>query len=97
MGAEGQNRKCLEARLDLRKESVIIRQLETAPQLAKKGLIRVLKVQITDNEPLEKALKKLKKKIEREGILKVLKARKHYEKPSEKRRRKQRTSKKRKF
>ncbi len=57
----------------------------------------MLKVQITDNEPLEKALKKLKKKIEREGILKVLKARKHYEKPSEKRRRKQRTSKKRKF
>ena len=57
----------------------------------------MLKVQITENEPLEKALKKLKKKIEREGILKVLKARKHYEKPSEKRRRKQRTSKKRKF
>ncbi|MBU3759945.1 MAG: 30S ribosomal protein S21 [Candidatus Omnitrophica bacterium] len=57
----------------------------------------MLKVQITDNEPLEKALKKLKKKIEREGILKVLKARKHYEKPSEKRRRKERTSKKRKF
>lgn len=56
----------------------------------------MLRVQVTDNEPLEKALKKLKKKIEREGILKVLKARKHYEKPSEKRRRKQRTSKKRK-
>jgi len=56
----------------------------------------VLRVHITDNEPLEKALKKLKKKIEREGILKVLKARKHYEKPSEKRRRKQRSSKSRK-
>ena len=56
----------------------------------------MLRVHITDNEPLEKALKKLKKKIEREGILKVLKARKHYEKPSEKRRRKQRSSKSRK-
>ena len=55
------------------------------------------RVQITETEPLEKALKRLKKKIEREGILKILKARKHYEKPSEKRRRKQRTSKKRKF
>ena len=55
------------------------------------------RVQITESEPLEKALKRLKKKIEREGILKILKARKHYEKPSEKRRRKQRTSKKRKF
>jgi small subunit ribosomal protein S21 len=49
-----------------------------------------LKVTVTDSEPLEKALKKLKKKIEREGILKVLKARKNYEKPSEKRRRKSR-------
>jgi len=56
-----------------------------------------LRVQISETEPLEKALKKLKKKIEREGILKVLKARRHYEKPSEKRRRKQRTSKSRKF
>lgn len=55
------------------------------------------KVQVGDNEPLDKALKRLKKKIEREGILKILKARKHYEKPSEKRRRKQRAARKRKF
>ena len=55
------------------------------------------RVQVGDNEPLDKALKRLKKKIEREGILKILKARKHYEKPSEKRRRKQRAAKKRKF
>ena len=54
------------------------------------------KVQLTENEPLEKALRRLKKKIEREGILKVLKARKHYEKPSEKRRRKMRAAQKRK-
>ena len=63
----------------------------------KKGKVpNVPKVQINENEPLEKALKKLKKKIEREGILKVLKARKHYEKPSEKRRRKMRAAQKRK-
>ena len=54
------------------------------------------RVQIGENETLEKALKRLKKKMEREGILKILKARKHYEKTSEKRRRKQRTSKSRK-
>ncbi|MCM8774943.1 MAG: 30S ribosomal protein S21, partial [Candidatus Omnitrophica bacterium] len=54
------------------------------------------KIYITENEPLEKALKRLKKKMEREGILKALKARKHYEKPSEKRRRKMRASKKKK-
>jgi len=56
----------------------------------------VTKVHVGENESIEMALKRLKKKIEREGILKILKARKHYEKPSEKRRRKQRTSKKRK-
>ncbi|MBI1977144.1 MAG: 30S ribosomal protein S21 [Candidatus Omnitrophica bacterium] len=55
------------------------------------------KVQIGENEPLDKALKRLKKKIEREGILKILKARKHYEKPSEKRRRKARAARKRKI
>ena len=48
------------------------------------------RVSIGDNEPLEKALRRFKKKIEREGILKQLKARKHYEKPSEAKRRKQR-------
>ena len=55
------------------------------------------KVDVLPNEPLEKALRRFKKKIEREGILKVLKARKHYEKPSEKRRRKIRSNKKRRI
>lgn len=50
------------------------------------------RVTIKDNEPLDKALRRLKKKMEREGILKLLKTRKHYEKPSEKRRRQARTS-----
>ncbi|PIQ85704.1 MAG: 30S ribosomal protein S21 [Candidatus Omnitrophica bacterium CG11_big_fil_rev_8_21_14_0_20_45_26] len=53
-------------------------------------------VSVGDHEPLDKALRRLKKKIEREGILKVLKARKHYEKPSEIKRRKLRAAKKRK-
>ena len=55
------------------------------------------KVQVGENEPIDKALKRLKKKIEREGILKILKSRKHYEKPSEKRRRKMRAARKRKI
>ena len=48
------------------------------------------RVEVRDNEPLEKALRRFKRKIEREGILKQLKARKHYEKPSERKRRKKR-------
>jgi small subunit ribosomal protein S21 len=46
------------------------------------------KVTVGENEPLEKALRRFKKKIEIEGILETLKARKHYEKPSERKRRK---------
>ena len=46
------------------------------------------KVNVGEHGPLEKALRRFKKKIEIEGILKTLKARKHYEKPSEKKRRK---------
>lgn len=49
-------------------------------------------VEVSPHEPLEKALRRFKKKIEREGILKTLKARKHYEKPSEIKRRKQRAA-----
>lgn len=52
------------------------------------------KVLVGEHEPLEKALRRLKKKIEREGILKILRARKHYEKPSEKRHRKIRSNRK---
>ena len=51
------------------------------------------RIEIAPGENLEKALRRFKKKIERDGLLKLLKARKHYEKPSEKRRRKQRSPK----
>jgi len=51
------------------------------------------RVDIAPGEPLEKALRRFKKKIERDGVLKQLKARKHYEKPSEKKRKQLRTSK----
>lgn len=48
------------------------------------------RVDIREGEPLERALRRFKRKIEREGVLKVVRARKHYEKPSEKKRRKMR-------
>ncbi len=56
----------------------------------------VTKVLVGQNENLDKALRRLKKKIEREGILKILKQRKHYEKPSEIKRREKRNSAKKK-
>jgi small subunit ribosomal protein S21 len=53
-------------------------------------------IHIKDNEPLERALRRFKKKIEREGIIREVKARKHYEKPSVKKRRKIREARKKK-
>lgn len=44
------------------------------------------RIEVKSNEPLERALRRFKRKIEKEGILKQLKARKHYEKPSERKR-----------
>lgn len=45
-------------------------------------------VEIRKGESFESALRRFKKKIEREGIIREIKERKHYEKPSEKRRKK---------
>jgi small subunit ribosomal protein S21 len=39
-------------------------------------------------EPVEKALRRLKKRVDREGTLKVARNHRHFEKPSERRRRK---------
>lgn len=43
-------------------------------------------VQIKDNEPLERALKRFKKKVDRVKVLKEVKNRRYYTKPSIKQR-----------
>jgi len=45
-------------------------------------------VVLQKDEPLEKALKRFRKKCEQSGILSEIKKRAHYEKPSEKRKKK---------
>ncbi len=47
-------------------------------------------VKLKKGEPVEKALRRLKKKLDREGTLREARAHRHYEKPSETRRRKAR-------
>ncbi|MEA3328430.1 MAG: 30S ribosomal protein S21 [Candidatus Omnitrophota bacterium] len=54
------------------------------------------KVKLREREPLERALRRFKRKMEREGILRQLRDRKHYEKPSERKRKKIRSSKSKK-
>ncbi|MDP8247595.1 MAG: 30S ribosomal protein S21 [Candidatus Tritonobacter lacicola] len=46
------------------------------------------KVILRRNETVDRALRRLKKKMDKEGIMKQLKQHRHYEKPSQKRRRK---------
>lgn len=52
------------------------------------GEIRLSEVIIHDEENFERALKRFKKKIEKAGILSDLRKHRHYEKPSERRKRK---------
>lgn len=47
-------------------------------------------VEVRKDEPFEAALRRFNKKIEQEGILREIRNRKHYEKPSERRRKKTR-------
>ena len=49
-------------------------------------------IRLKKGEPVERALRRLKKKIDREGTLRVVRSHRHYEKPSEKRRRKQKAA-----
>ncbi len=48
-------------------------------------------IEIRKDESFESALRRFKKKIEQEGILREVRDRKHYEKPSERRRKKERS------
>jgi small subunit ribosomal protein S21 len=50
-------------------------------------------VKIKKGEPVDRALRRLKKKLDKEGTLKDLRNRRHYEKPSEVKRRLAKSSK----
>ena len=50
-------------------------------------------VYIAENEPFDRALRRFKKKCEKAGVLSDLRKRQHFEKPSERRKRKQNAAK----
>jgi small subunit ribosomal protein S21 len=50
-------------------------------------------VEIRKDESFESALRRFKKQIEQEGILREVRDRKHYEKPSERKRKRARSKK----
>ena len=45
-------------------------------------------IKLRENEPLDSALRRFKRKCQRSGVLSEAKRREHYEKPSERRKRK---------
>jgi small subunit ribosomal protein S21 len=45
-------------------------------------------IRLKKGEPVDKALRRLKKNIDREGTMKEVRTRRHFEKPSERKRRK---------
>lgn len=53
-----------------------------------------IRIQTRDNEPVEKALRRLRKLCNNEGVTRTSKAKKYFEKPSERRRREKRERKK---
>jgi small subunit ribosomal protein S21 len=48
-----------------------------------------IEIKIRKNEPIDRALRRMKKKLDRENIIKGIRAKRYYEKPCEKRRRKE--------
>lgn len=51
-----------------------------------------VEIKLRKSEPLEKALRRLKKKLDREGVLRDVKAKRYFEKPCEKRRQKEKVA-----
>ena len=60
-----------------------------------KGGENMPEVRVRENESIESALKRFKKKIQKAGILSEIKRRERYEKPSVKRKRKSEAARKR--
>ena len=58
-----------------------------------RGSERVLtEIKLKKRESVDKALRRLKKKVDREGTLKTVRSHRHFEKPSERRRRKEKAA-----
>ena len=65
----------------------------SVPRFLWRGSERVLtEIKLKKGESVDKALRRLKKKVDREGTLKTVRSHRHFEKPSERRRRKEKAA-----
>jgi len=58
----------------------------------RKEVSALTEIKLKKGEPVDRALRRLKKKVDREGTLKVVRSRRQYEKPSAVRRRKEKVA-----
>ena len=58
----------------------------------RKEVRSMTEIKLKKGEPVDRALRRLKKKVDREGTLKVVRNHRHFEKPSERRRRKEKAA-----
>jgi small subunit ribosomal protein S21 len=72
-----------------------VRSISLSGESENSGGADVILVTVRENEPFEKALRRFRRKVEREGIRKDIKKNSFYLKPGEKRRLKQRLAEKR--
>ena len=68
-----------------------------AAMLQRRGEGKDLEIRVGENESLESALKRFKRKCARSGVLAEVRRREHYEKPSVKRKKKAEAARKRKY
>lgn len=73
-------RKFADISVDLRVGNLLISRLSLH--------FMALEVQIRKGEPTERALRRLKKKLDREGVIRDVRAKRYFEKPCQVRRRK---------
>src|SRR5438445_13831712 len=63
-----------------------------APRPTRGCEFELTEIRLKKGDSVDKALRRLKKKIDREGTLKVVRNHRHFEKPSERRRRKEKAA-----
>jgi len=70
-------------------------KVKNAKNVTRRRMINLPQIEVRRDESFEQALRRFKRQIEQEGILKEIRERKYYEKPSERKRKKaRRTTKK---
>ena len=66
--------------------------VDRAHEIQEGSELELTEIRLKKGEPVDRALRRLKKKIDREGTLKEVRAHRHFEKPSERRRRKEKVA-----